>query len=392
MYNRTEINNLITFINDNNGLGDKEALKELVCRKFDLIDDDPIYYNDYFAIRFCYSSTGSFSGTVISLSKLLHYDDRPFIVCLVTLEDNRLYLANTTLMNKVSHSSQKLSVNRIRGSFNGSNIIKCIDNIMFNEPKYFEELYNFHETFTVQENIERIVENSSKIKPIKSKYCPTETELDYIETSVKRAKEFLRTNNYMILKSELNRRVNSEKKAIIAASFIPNVNLRGRIIEYLITSDDSIKNDLENAVLSGGKIPSFVTKDDLGDFIMEFKNYISATDIKTKILFLSSCPKGYNIDKLLEFLGEPDTVYLIFIVGISVDNRNSNDYELHTELISVFNEKLLDNTRIISHWAGRNSRGVSQWNGKIFDELLDKCDNYIDEYKALMFLNECLKM
>ena len=61
-------------------------------------------------------------------------------------------------------------------------------------------------------------------------------------------------------------------------------------------------------------------------------------------------------------------------------------------MISVFNEKLLDNTRIISHWAGRNSRGVSQWNGKIFDELLYKCDNYIDEYKALMFLNECLKM
>lgn len=386
MYNKSQIDSLINYVIQNNEIDNKEELKNMVLKKFNLIDDNPVYYNDNFAIRFCYSSTNSFSGTVISLSKLLQYDDRPFIVCLVTLDDNKLYLANTTFMNKVSHSSQQLEVNKIRGSFNGSNIIKNIDNILYNEPQFFEELYNFHETFTREENIYRIVENSNKIKAVKEKYNPTDIEIDRIKHSVERAKQFIKSQNYNELKIELNKRVAKEKKAIIAASFISNVNIRGRIIEYLITSDDSIKQDLEDAVLKGKALPKFVTKDGLGDFIMEFKNYLSATDIKTKILFLSSCPKGYNIDKLLEFLSEPNTVYMIFIVGVSKNE------ELFTELVSVFDEKLLDNTRIIKHWAGRNSRGVSQWNGKVFDDLLNQNNNIINDHKAIMFLNNCLSL
>lgn len=392
MYNKKEINNLITFISKNNKIDSKETLKNLVLKKFNLIDDSPVYYNDFFAIRFCYSSTNSFSGTVISLSKLLQFDDKPFIVCLVTLNDNKLFLANTTFMNKVSHSSQQLGINKIRGSFNGSNIIKNIDNILFNEPKYFEELYSFHETFTKEENIARIVENSRNISAVKSKYEPTEIELRNIELSIKRAKSFTKSVFFEELKDELNNRVNIEKNAIVAASFIPNVNLRGRIIEYLITADNDNKKSLEEAVLNKKQLPKFITKDGLGDYIKEFENYLSATDIKTKILFLSSCPKGYNIDKLLKFLGEPNTVYLIFIVGISKSGSTNESYHLHTELVSVFNEKLLDNTRIIKHWAGRNSRGVSQWNGKVFDELLTKCDNYINDYKATVFLNDCLNL
>lgn len=383
-YNKKTIDKLIKFINEHADIDDKDTMKSLVVSEFKLIDDDPVFYNDYFAIRFCYSAKKSFSGTVISLSTLIKYDNKPFIICLVSLGNkNRLFLGNTSLMNKVPHSSQGLKIDKIRGSFNGSSIIKEFDGGLLNEPKYFEELYNFHESFTLEENIERLVQNSQNIKAIKNRFIPTQNEMDNISDSPRRALRFVKSEYYSILNSDLNSRVNKEKKAIIAASFIDNVNIRGRVIEYLITNDDNTQKDLEKAVLSNEPLPKFITKDDLGDYIRDFKDYYSATDIKTKILFLSSCPKGFNIDKLLKFLSLNNTVYLIFIVGIAKDGV------ITTRLCSVFNKKLLSKTRIIKHWAGRNSRGVSQWDGKVFDELLENKEDEISELEATRFLNDC---
>ena len=385
-YNKKEIDRLTRFIIEHNHIEDKDIMKKLVVSEFGLIDDDPVYYNDYYAIRFCYTSKKAFSGTVISLSKLIKYDNKPFIICLVSLgDDNKLYLGNTSLMNKVAHSSQDLEVGRIRGSFNGSNIIKQFEGGLINKPEFFEELYNFHETYTLEENIERLVENSKNIKAIKSKYIPDEKQIDYVFDAPRRAKNFTESQYFIILNEDLNNRVNKEKKAIIAASFIDNVNIRGRVIEYLITSNDQEKEKLENAVIHNEPLPKFVTRDDLGDYVREFKDYYSATDIKTKILFLSSCPKGYNIDKLLKFLSSKNTVYLIFIIGIDKDGM------IKTKLCSVFNKKLLSKTRVIKHWAGRNSRGVSQWDGKVFDDLLYNNNEEISEFDSIRFLNNCLE-
>lgn len=55
---------------------------------------------------------------------------------------------------------------------------------------------------------------------------------------------------------------------------------------------------------------------------------------KAKIMFLSSNPKGYNIDKLLEFLTKENTVYLIFIAAINEHK------EIKTQLCSIFNRQL----------------------------------------------------
>lgn len=384
-YHKEIIDKLIKFISEHDEVDDKDIMRNLVVSEFNLIDDDPVYYNDFFAIRFCYSSKKTFSGTVISLSTLMKYDDRPFIICLVSLGDtNKLFLGNTSLMNKVSHSSQELNVNKIRGSFNGSNIIKIFNNDLLNEPQHFEELFNFHETFTPQENIERLIYNSQNIKATKNKFVPTRDEHNNIFESPKRAIRFAESDYFKVLNADLNTRVKKVEDAIVVASLIDNVNLRGKVIEYLITNDDETQKDLEKAVLSNSPLPAFTTKNDLGDYVRDFKYYYSAIDIKTKILFLSSCPKGFNVDKLLKFLSKKNTVYLIFIVGI---NKNGN---ISTKLCSVFNKNLLSKTRIINHWAGRNSRGVTQWNGQIFDEILSNNDNEISEYEATKFLNDCL--
>ena len=85
--------------------------------------------------------------------------------------------------------------------------------------------------------------------------------------------------------------------------------MRGRIIEYLITSADDLRNVLIDALHRNVPLPEIYTSDNLGDYERNFENFDTETDIKTKILFLSSNPKGYNIDKLLEFLATEKSVF-----------------------------------------------------------------------------------
>ena len=162
MYNRDKVNDLVRFIYSLNGINDKEALTKHVLQRFALTTDRKVHYCDSFAIRFSRSSSRSFGNTVLSLSALQKYDNRPFIVCVVTPTENYILLANTTFLSKISHSSQELRVNNIKGSFNGSDIMRNIvgfDNV----PDNFEELYATHESFTFEENLERLVEATNSI-------------------------------------------------------------------------------------------------------------------------------------------------------------------------------------------------------------------------------------
>ena len=127
---------LVSFIERLDGKVNKARLQGLVQREFSLIKDRSVFYTDTFAIRFSSSKSTSFSNTVISLSNLQKYDDFPFIVCLNTPNKNYLFLANTTFLSKVSHSSQELREDNIRGSINGSDIVKVFNGID-NEPKNF---------------------------------------------------------------------------------------------------------------------------------------------------------------------------------------------------------------------------------------------------------------
>lgn len=110
------------------------------------------------------------------------------------------------------------------------------------------------------------------------------------------------SQEYDVLNDDLNRRVSAVESEIAIAAFIDNVNLRGRIIEYLITAEDDLKDTLIRCLRANCPLPEIYTADELGDYEREFENYLTETDIKTKVLFLSSQPKGYNLDKLLAFL------------------------------------------------------------------------------------------
>lgn len=383
MYNKELIEHLVEFVAERDGIVDKASLSIQVQQHFDLVKDRSVFYGEWFAIRFCTAVSASFSNTVLSLSALHRYDNIPFFVCLVTPPKNYLMLANTTFLRKISHSSQELRRDNIKGSFNGSDIVRSFEGVV-NAPSNFEFLFTSHENYTFEENLERLVEATNSISPTGRKFIPTEVQIDCIRGSVDRAISFLTSNAYRDLDNDLITRVRAVESEIAIAAFIDNVNLRGRIIEYLITAEDDLKDTLIRSLRDNRPLPEIFTADELGDYERVFEHYLTETDIKTKILFLSSNPKGYNIDKLLAFLSEENSVYLIFVVAIDQNRRIS------TRLCSLYNRQLLSGTRIIKHWAGRNSRGVTQYDGKSLEELVFDFDDSIDVYAAQDFVTKCL--
>jgi hypothetical protein len=120
------LHELVAFIGLHDGINDKAALAGLVSGKFACVKDRSVYYTRSFAIRFCkgQGASASVSNTVLSLSALQKYDDKPFIVCICAIGKNHPLLANTTFLNKISHSSRELRVDNIKGSFNGSDIMR----------------------------------------------------------------------------------------------------------------------------------------------------------------------------------------------------------------------------------------------------------------------------
>lgn len=367
----------------------KQNVIDDVVLKYKLIKDRKVYHNDSFAVRFSYSksSSESFSNTILALSKLEKYDKIPFFVVLVRRNaDNLILLANTTFLKKISHSSQDLSMTNIKGSFNGSDIMRKYGD-WSNTHDNFDFLFALHQGFDWEDNLSRLVDNSSKIKPVNLKFSPSDEQRANIFESINKSIQFVESESYSTLESDLNERCNKVKNEILVASHIENVNIRGRLIESLITSDDAEREeivkelkDLETA------LPSYDTKNGLGDYHREFDNGDTYTDIKTKVVYLNSNPKAYNVDKFLRQMSDSKSVFLFFFIG--VDEKSI----FRTLLCSVYHEKLLDNTILQYHWAGRNSRGAAQLNGTAIDEMLKAADfkNNIVLEKATAFLEGLL--
>lgn len=368
----------------------KSSVEDAALKKYNFIKDRKVYHNQYFAVRFSYSksTSDSFSNTVLSLSALEKYDKIPFFVVLVRQSaDNLILLANTTFLKKISHSSQELSMTNIKGSFNGSDIMREYDG-KINEPQNFDYLFALHQGLDWEDNLMRLVDATSSIKPNSKKFVPSEFERNNIYNSVKRAMNFVSSSNYFILNDDLNERCNKCRNEILIASHIENTNIRGRLIESLITSNEEERKflidhlkDLENA------LPSYDTKNGLGDYHVEFQEADTYTDIKTKVIYLNSNPKAYNIDKFLAQMADSKSVFMFFFIGI-----DENDI-FNTLLCSVYHGKLIENTISQFHWSGRSTRGVTQFNGSAIDEMLNMKDfkNIIDEEKAICFLKDLLE-
>ncbi len=385
MYNEAIVNRLISFIESNNGIGNKEQLAALIQKEFDLVQDRKVFSNENFAIRFSRSKNKRMSNTVLALSALKKYDTKPFFVCIVAPSVNYLLLANTTFLKKISHSSQTLRVDNIKGSFNGSDIMTEFQGIE-NEPRNFKDLFAYHEGFSFQDNLERLIESTNGIVGRRQKFNVTPNAKKNILNSISRASTFMSSSRYRDLRNDLDARVAKAQKEIAIAARIDNVNERGRVIEYLITENESSsKQKIIEAVRCHERLPEFKTKDNLGDYSKDYPEFRIETDIKTKVLLHNSNPKAYNIDKLLEFLADDKSVYMIYLLGIG------ENVELTARLCSVFDARLIDNTNIIHHWAGRNSRGVAQFIGAGLSQILTEKDcPVISDELAREFLEDLI--
>lgn len=382
------LENLVKFIESHKTANDKNRLATLVKEQFALTEDRSVYYNSQFAIRFSKASSANFSNTVLGLSALQKYDDRPFIICLVLKDENILLLANSTFLKKISHSSQALRADNIKGSFNGSDVFKEFNEIR-NSPENFDELFEIHKQIPFEENLVRLVESTNGIAPTGKRFDVSEENKISILNAPLRAKDFSESMEFKQLKDELDGLVGKFQNEILIASLIENVKIRGNIIEYLIAGkDEALKRNLISSLQNKTDVPQFKSGNELGDYEKDFGDaYHTATDIKTKIMVLNSNPKAYNLDKMLSFLSSKNAVFMFYFVGIDFD------IILNPVLVSMFHDKVLDNTILIKHWAGRNSRGVSQLNGKKIKELFtDKITANISLDKSIKFLNNVIEL
>lgn len=375
----TQLTDFIEYFKSKMPKYDKEKAQKETINHFRMTKDRKIYYTDCFAVRFCYSKKGTFSNTVLALSQLQKFDGIPFLVVLIRKgEDSSLYLANSSMLKKISHSSKELRRDNIKGSFNGSDIIKQYNDIP-NDADHVEELFTIHQGFTWEENVERLVEATSGIKPNKQKFNPDERQLQYISSSVERAKQFVNSDDYRSLKEDLDKRVERNLQSILDASHIGNVNIRGRLIEYLITTENNaIMEDQQNIE---SELSDFDTKNGLGDYtLMSPKNKIY-TDIKSKLMYLNSNPKAYNVDKFLECMSEENSVFLFYFIGINEEGHYKS------ELCSVYDKKLIEATVLQHHWAGRATRGVAQFKGDALTKILN--DESTDGFRHEISSDNC---
>ena len=381
-----DLKSLVDFVKRNDGAS-KAQLSSLLTERFSLIKDGSVLYGLSFAIRVNSSKSNSFSNTVCGLSKLQKYDNVPFVVCLVTPTGCRLVLANSTLLKKVSHSSQCLRIDNIRGSFNGSDIAKEFEGIQ-NCEENLERLFLIHEAIGFDENLPRLVEATNNISPTGVKFAVSESCRNTILESPTRALAFVSSKYANILKSELDQKVERHKNEILLAALIENVNIRGRIIEYIIAGEnEKLRTELITAIKAGAnRIPDFKTDNTLGDYQRIFDEFDTETDVKTKIMVLNSNPKAYNLDKMLEFLARHKSVFMFYFVGVDPGKI------VNTVLVSIFQTDLLRATILLKHWAGRNSRGVSQFEGKSITRLIQKPSCSIDESEAKAFLERVISL
>jgi hypothetical protein len=322
--------------------------------------------SNQYRVRFSYSSSGTFSNVVLSLTTVLKNDDLPLIVAVIRPDSYELLLCNSTFIEKVSHSSKNLTEENIRGSFLGSNIMKSWNGIA-NTPENFDELFAVHQLIPVQENIARIVEATSGIVSTKRPFSVTEGVYENIVSALEIPFDRKYSSLWRSIKLELDSRVDSRKDEIVSVAFREdtNVNIRGNAVEQLISRGSN--------------------KHGLADIKFHFEDLNAAVDIKSVRQNKASCPKLYNVDKFLESLSR-FRHHFIFFVFIGEQGK------IVTNLVNVLDREMIELTRIQHHWAGRVSRGVTQLDGKFHNLVsgdwlttysLDRAKGFVDHLIAL---------
>jgi hypothetical protein len=364
MGERADAIRFITEVKLSNPRADKEKIQQAYVERFSPQRKRSLFVGQGYSMRFSEAEGLSFSNTVLSLSALRDVDDRPLVVCVVGPLSVRFLLANSTFLKKISHSSHRLRVDNVKGSFNGTDILANYEGVA-NQPENFERLFAMHMAFSWSENLERLVEATTAIVARNLRFDATPEQREIILAAPERAAAAVFSIRFSEVEEELGAIVRQREAEIVRVAAVENVNLRGNRIERLVT---------------GG-----VNAHALGDLRRPFDGGELVVDVKTKLLDRISAPKAYNIDKMLAFLAKEGSVFAFLVLGVDVRAGT-----VVGRLVPVLDEVLLAATAVQHHWAGRGSRGVTQLSGQ-FDRVLatDYRPN-IDVARAKAFMLELL--
>lgn len=350
---------------EENPAATKEHFARSIARRFDMKLDRSVFDAGDFAVRFAHASVDRFAGNVVSFAQIRKYDERPFLVCVLRPHRVETLLANSTFIAKVSHSSQALSLTKIRGTIVGSNILRELDGIE-NAPPNFEVLFARHEELAWEDNLERIVECTTGILPRGEKYSPTMDERERILGSIQEASAVLTAGEIDDVAVRLYAVVDERREDILRAAAQNNVNLRGNAIEQIITGGANTHG--------------------LGDQTFYLPRGTRVfVDIKSKLRGRLSNPKLYNIDKLLRALADGRTVMVVLFVEVDLEARH-----VAARLVNVLDEVVRTATRVQPHWAGRGSRGVTQMVGGTEAIFAPDFEAHIDVEAARRFVQDLM--
>lgn len=345
----------------------KDAIAAATAKEFALGLSRSVYVGPDFALRFSHASGTSFSNVVLSLSALRRFDDRPFVVCIVRPSVVEFLLANSTFLKKISHSSHQLRLDNVRGSFLGHDIARRHETLE-NRPENFEALFAAHRQLAWEQNLERLVSATAEIVGTGARMVITAEQEAAILGAATLSATLSSDPEYRAISERLTTLVEARRTEILQAAAIDNVNLRGNRIEQIITETGNFHrlDDLVFPVSGGSRV---------------------LVDVKTKLLNLQSNPKGLNIDKYLHSLSQGHTVISFFFIGIDLKTGT-----VRTGFASTLDQSVIRATHVQFHWAGRNSRGVTQLTQDLSPVFMAGFRETINIPQARVFLQELMEL
>lgn len=357
---------LLTKLKTSKPRADKAEIERIFISKSQLHKAGALFFGDGYTLRFSEANKASFSNTVLSLSRVKKYDSCPVVICIVRTDHLDFRMANSTFLKRISHSSQALRVDNIKGSFNGADIMDEYEGIP-NRPAHFEELFAIHSNTTWVQNLERLVEATSKIASGTIPFEVSPSILKELLQAPARAKAAMSTETYRETERKLAGIVQRSRKELIEAAESDNAKNRGDRIEQIISGE--------------------LNEHRLDDLTFPLPDRLTLlVDVKSKLLDRKSAPKAYNIDKLLRTLAKPDKVFAVFFVGLDTVRK-----VVHSRLISVFDPTLLKATHVQTHWSGRASRGATQFTGDLSPIFATNYEPTVDIEGGKRLLREFVK-
>jgi len=197
-------------------------------------------------------------NTVLSLRRLGEFDDRPVIGAAVRSDGVDWFCMNSTFITQVSHSSNHLSTERVRGSFLGTDVANELvaadgtsSRKLAKTVSNLSALYAWHRTFDWQVNLSRIVEATQGRTSLREAFQLDDDDKAAICENLKATTAAAAGQRYSVAWKALDAAIQAVSAEVIAAaSASTDPKSRGDRIEEVVVGACSALEEVSGT--SGG--------------------------------------------------------------------------------------------------------------------------------------------